>query len=297
MNDNQLKYCVLVSGNLGLIVLTYLIKKVNVEIIFTDTKSKEIINLAEELKIPCFIGNPRKSTNQVNNFIKNVTVDILLSVNYLFIIEENIIQLPRLYAINIHGSLLPKYRGRTPHVWAIINGEKETGITAHIIDKECDNGDIINQLVVPIDDNMTGADILKIFEQKYLLLIDSLFNELKNNSIKKKPQEKEKATYFGKRSPEDGLIDWNWQKERIKNWVRAQAFPYPGAFTFFNGMKVIIDKIEFTDLGFSYDIPNGTILKCEEVPYVKTPNGVIKTSSIRNVKCDLFIINEKFGNF
>lgn len=294
MDKNNLKYCILVSGNLGFIALNYLVNKTNIEIIFTDTKSTDISNLAKELKIPCFIGNPRKSVDLVNNFVSNKSIDILLSVNYLFIIEENIIQLPKLFAINIHGSLLPKYRGRTPHVWAIINGEKETGITAHILDKECDNGDIIKQLSIQIDDNMTGADILKMFTQKYLLIIDLIIEDIESNSINRIKQDKEKATYFGKRTPEDGLINWNWQKERIKNWVRAQSFPYPGAFTLYNKTKIIIDEIKFNDLGYSYDIPNGTIIKIDKLPFVKTPNGVIEIIKIRNAANTNFELNRKF---
>ena len=90
-------------------------------------------------------------------------------------------------------------------------------------------------------------------------------------------QDISKATYFGKRTPEDGQINWDWQKERIRNWVRAQANPYPGAFTFLNDNKIIINKIEYSDLGFQDTMDNGLVVAViDGTPYVKTQNGVVK---------------------
>ena len=89
-----------------------------------------------------------------------------------------------------------------------------------------------------------------------------------------------KATYFEKRTPEDGVINWNWHKERIQNWVRAQANPYPGAYSNIKGKKVVIDQVEFDDYGFKQTQPNGLIIT--EEPYrVKIPNGVIILMQIR----------------
>src|SRR5690606_38202127 len=115
--------------------------------------------------ITLFIGNPRNGRGHA--FLKNYSFDVLLSVNYLYLIEEDLIKMPRRFAINLHGSLLPKYRGRTPHVWAIINGEKKTGVTAHLITKGCDEGPIVSQIQIPIEIQDTGNDILNKFKQKY----------------------------------------------------------------------------------------------------------------------------------
>ena len=94
---------------------------------FTDTRSKEIVNFCIKNYIPYFIGNPRN--DKAVDFIKKFPTDVILSINYLFIINSDLIKLPRKYAINFHGSLLPKYRGRTPHIWSIINNEKETNVS------------------------------------------------------------------------------------------------------------------------------------------------------------------------
>lgn len=271
---SDLSLGLLVSGNLGLQVLRLLIKKYKIESVFTDQKSEEIINFASSHKIKLFVGNPREG--RASEFIKGLKIDILLSVNYLFLIEKDLISLPKKYAINIHGSLLPKYRGRTPHVWAIINNEKFAGITAHLIDEGCDSGNIIEQIRVPIKQNDTGNDILIKYQKLYPKLINRILKKAARGKLKTFPQDDLKATCFGKRIPEDGQVDWNWQKERIYNWVRALAHPYPGAFTYHNKIKFIFHKLSFSDLGFSYDQPNGLVLQAKsDRLFVKTSNGVI----------------------
>jgi len=189
---------------------------------------------------------------------------------------------------------LPKYRGRTPHVWSIINNEKLTGITAHLIDVGCDTGDIIEQFQIIIKNNDTGASILKKFNNKYYPLVESVLNKITTNQLVTVPQDNSKATYFGKRTPDDGLIDWEWQRERIYNWVRAQTFPYPGAFTFYLNNKVIIDWIELDDNGFDSITPNGTIVSKDPIR-VKTSNGLVKVTKLRNTIND-FSVNTKFEN-
>lgn len=271
-----MSYCVCVSGNLGLKVLVRLFNdKVPISCVLTDSKSNDIRMFCDVHMLKVYVGNPRdhKAIVWINN--NDIKFEYLLSINYLFILENDVLDLCQL-AINFHGSLLPKYRGRTPHVWAIINGEKECGITAHLMNSQCDDGDIIKQLHVSIDENDTGATILDKYNVLYPNFVLEIVNNIDKGVLTFCKQDKTKATYFGKRTPKDGHINWNWQKECIRNWVRAQANPYPGAFTYLGEHKIIINKIEFSDYGFSYDMPNGQVIDMQEkVPFVKTPNGVI----------------------
>jgi methionyl-tRNA formyltransferase len=112
-------------------------------------------------------------------------------------------------------------------------------------------------------------------------MIGIILTKIEKDKLNLNKQDHEKATFFGKRTPEDGRIDWNWQKERIYNWVRAQAYPYPGAFSYINNQKITIDKIQYSDLGFNNEMPNGLILQTKPNILVKTPNGVIKLLNIR----------------
>lgn len=269
---------ILCSGGLGEQTLEKLFENHVVNFVFTDLNSRGIIDFCKHNKLPVFIGNPRDG--RAEDFIAEQECEILISINYLFLIEKDVINLGRELSFNIHGSLLPKYRGRTPHVWSIINGEKFTGITAHVIDEGCDTGDILEQIKIPIGEKDTGNDILHKYASKYLPLIEKILFNYKKGILKPKKQNSENATYFGKRVPTDGLINWNWQRQRVYNWIRAQAYPYPGAFTYYKGKKITIDEAEYSDFGFDYSIENGTVLSVSPL-LIKTPNGVLEIISYR----------------
>ncbi len=282
---------VLASGGLGLSCLQKLPPDVNVICVLTDSKSQGIIEHAQRNDIPLFRGNPR--TGKAVEFLKAFEVEVILSVNYLFVIGKELIDCAGKYAFNIHGSLLPKYRGRTPHVWSIINNEPKTGLTIHLIDEGCDTGDIVLQKAFDITNDMTGADVLKRFEELYPSAINDVLATAAAGKIQSQTQDPAKATYFGKRTPEDGLINWHWQKERIYNWVRAQARPYPGAFSFYKASKIIIHKIEMNDSGFHYEEEDGKILDLVDgKPVIKTPNGAISLVDFELNSLEEFIKGE-----
>lgn len=287
---NNFSYGILASGALGLQCVASVYHKKQVNFVLTDKLSAGIIDFCKQHGIPVYVGNPRNG--KAIQFISAYTADVLLSINYLFIIEKDLILYPKKYAVNFHGSLLPKYRGRSPHIWAIINNETETGITAHLITEGCDEGDIIYQESIPIHPKATGADILELYEAKYPSIVNEVIDTLENEGLVLLKQDETKATWFGKRTPDDGAINWNWQKERIYNWVRAQAKPYPGSFTYYKDKKVIIHSIEFCDDGFIYDAPNGKILAGGSEPVIKTPNGAVKLINLETITPVLFIKNE-----
>lgn len=275
-----LRIGVLASGSLGYLTLEKIGRLITPLFIFTDRQSNDIIDYAKAHDISVLIGNPRQG--RATPILKCHPVDVIFSVNYLFLVEDDVLKHPCQYAINLHGSLLPKYRGRTPHVWAIINGEKETGVTAHLMDSGCDTGDMVAQIKIPIDGGDTGGSILNKFEQVYPDIILDLIENISQGSIYPVKQDHSMAVYFGKRSPEDGCIDWNWQVDRIYNWVRAQSHPYPGAFSYLKQNKIIIDKVSLSETGFSWDMPNGFVLDANPCPLVKVPNGVIRIDTIRD---------------
>ncbi len=284
---------ILCSGGLGLETLLKVAKDYSIQFILTDSNSKGIIDFATKNSIPFYAGNPRKGKGF--DFIKYFNVDVIASINYLFLIEEDIIKHSNALTFNIHGSLLPKYRGRTPHVWAIINGEIKTGITAHVVDKGCDTGMIIHQIEIPIDQDDTGAIMLEKYAKEYYPLIKKVLNDVSANQLKLKKQNEKEATYFGKRTPEDGEIDWNWNNENVRNWVRAQANPYPGAFTFYENQKVIIDKVSISDIITTKKQRNGEIIQIDPHVIIKTENGAVQLDTIRAESCT-FTLGKTLGN-
>lgn len=274
VESKNIRIGLLVSGNLGQICLSSIYETQHVMFVLTDSNSIEIQKFCTNNLIPYFVGNPRNGRGYT--FLQAIEVDIILSINYLFIIENDIISHPLRFAINFHGSKLPKYRGRTPHVWAIINGETEIGVTAHLITEECDAGAIVYQVPVLIDDQCSGADLLQKFCSIYPVMVKEVIKMVEVNKIELIDQIHKHATFFGKRTPDDGLISWNWQRQRINNWVRAQANPYPGAFTYLKQTKVIINKIIYSELGFDNSLANGFVLQGGDNPVIKTPNGGVE---------------------
>ncbi|TXD83957.1 methionyl-tRNA formyltransferase [Subsaximicrobium wynnwilliamsii] len=289
----MLRIGVLCSGNLGLDTLSKIVKEQSVSFVLTDNNSSDIIEFCETHNIPYYAGNPRNG--KASDFIKTFSVDVIASINYLFLIEADIIQHANLLTFNIHGSLLPKYRGRTPHVWAIINGETKAGITAHVIDAGCDTGKIIHQIEVPIEIEDTGANMLLKYAELYYPLVERVLEDLSSNQLKLITQDEDEASFYGKRTPADGEIDWNWPKETIRNWVRAQAYPYPGAFTFYGRDKIIIDKISFSEEIIDNSQPNGTLVKVKPKTLVKTKNGAVQLETIRPENCT-FAEGKLFSN-
>ena len=281
--NTEMNFGILASGHLGYSCVTSLWQKgIKPYFLCSDRSSSALISFAKENNLPMFVGNPRNGRGVSALTKLNVVPDLIVSINYLFLLDDDFIQFPVYGCINFHGSLLPRYRGRTPHVWAIINNEVKTGMTAHFIDKGCDTGPIILQHEIEIEPDHTGGDLLALYEREYPHLVEKTIRLFSNGNVPQGTlQDETKATYYGKRIPDDGLICWDWQRERIYNWVRAQAAPYPGAFCFYDEEKIIIDKIEFADHGYHFETANGTILESGLHPTVKTPNGSIRILTTR----------------
>jgi len=255
-------------------VLKAISDEVSLEFVCTDKGSENIRQRVNQLKIPLFVGNPREG--RAIKALGKLKIDVLLSVNYLFLVDQDLIDLAGIAAINFHGSLLPRYRGRTPHVWAIINGEEMSGITAHRIVQECDAGDILLQRSVLIEPDDSGASILAKFKTIYPDMIRDVIGLLQTGASFVS-QDHSLASFYGKRMPEDGRISWSWHRFRIRNWVRAQTPPYPGAFSDCDGQRVRIDWVRLSSMGFSGADADGLVLAVmEESFFVKAPDGVLE---------------------
>jgi methionyl-tRNA formyltransferase len=156
--------------------------------------------------------------------------DFLFSFYYRFMLPPEILALPRLGAFNMHGSLLPKYRGRVPVNWAIIHGERETGATLHEMVAKPDAGRLVDQLAVPILPNDTALDVFRKVTVAAETVLYRALPGLINGTAVLKPQNLAAGSYFGGRKPEDGRVHWHWNTAQVHNLIRAVAPPYPGAF-------------------------------------------------------------------
>ena len=157
--------------------------------------------------------------------------DFLFSFYYRHMLPVPILACARRGAFNMHGSLLPKYRGRVPVNWAILRGERETGATLHEMAAKPDAGRIVDQMAVPILPDDRAIDVFRKVTVAAEIVLDRALPALLEGSARLVPQDLAKGSYFGGRKPEDGRIDWSQDSRAIHDLVRAVAPPYPGAFT------------------------------------------------------------------
>ncbi|MCW7503704.1 methionyl-tRNA formyltransferase [Leptospira paudalimensis] len=264
-------------GALGQSCLSELINAgLNVTHVLThkELKSDSVDTLALENKIPFYYSDLRKDQILLHE-LKSKKIKYLISVNYRYIIPNQLLNSAE-YPLNIHGSLLPKYRGRAPHIWAIINGEAFTGVTCHIMEATVDTGPIYSQIKIPISAETTGNDIINEFKAIYPKVLSETLEKIDNQYIPT-PQKEEEATYFGKRIPEMGYIDILKSKKSILNFVRAQTRPYPGAYYFLpTGEKIIIYKIsEFNSNENQTNLFLGSIRKFNEGYLIGVSDGIL----------------------
>ncbi len=161
--------------------------------------------------------------------------DFLFSFYYRRMLSPTLLALPIRGALNMHGSLLPNYRGRAPVNWAVLHGESETGATLHYMAEKPDAGDIVAQTAVPILPDETARDVFDKVTAAAATTLDRVLPALLAGTAPRIVQDLSKGSYFGGRKPADGRIDWRQSARQIHNLVRAVAPPFPGAFTTIDG--------------------------------------------------------------
>jgi methionyl-tRNA formyltransferase len=200
---------------------------------------RSVSTLAEQYGIPVYEPESVNTPEWIER-IRSWEPDLILSFYYRNIIREEILNLPRLGAFNMHGSLLPRYRGRVPINWAVLHGETDTGVTLHRMVKRADAGDIVDQETVPIGPDETALIVFQKCVKAARRVLERQIDDITQGTAPRRKQDESHATYFGGRKPEDGRIDWTQDTGKIYNLIRAVAHPYPGAFTEVAGKKLII---------------------------------------------------------
>ena len=191
---------------------------------------ESVQKLAELHGIPTITpDNP--NVPEVEEQIRALQPDFFFSFYYREMLKAPLLGIPKHGALNMHGSLLPKYRGRVPVNWAIIRGETETGATLHYMTEKPDNGDIVAQQAVPILPNDTAHEVFQKVTVAAEMALDNVLPALLSGKAQALKQDLSKGAYFGGRKAEDGIINWSQSALDIHNLVRAVAPPYPGAMT------------------------------------------------------------------
>lgn len=219
---------------------------------FTPVKEKAL-----ELGLEVYQPDNINSTESVNK-LKELSPDCIVVIAFGQILKKEVLYLPKYGCINIHASLLPRYRGAAPINWAIINGEKETGITIMEMDEGLDTGDMLSSKAIPIreeDDSQSIHDKLSLLGGK--LIVDTL-EDFKSKSIISIPQDNDLSNYAPMLTKETGRIDWNRNGDNIINLIRGLK-PWPSAYMIYKGENIKIHKARKEER-FS-PLENGMVVK------------------------------------
>lgn len=195
-----------------------------------------VAKLCQDQQIPYITPDANQLIDLVPQ-LQKLAPDYLFSFYYRHMIPAELLACAKIGALNMHGSLLPKFRGRAPVNWAILHGATETGATLHMMEVKPDAGDIVGQSAVSIGPNETATDVFGKVSQAAVTVINQVLPELIQGRIPKKPNNLAQGSYFGGRKPADGQILWHQTAQQVHNLVRAVAPPYPGAFTDWQGQR------------------------------------------------------------
>lgn len=212
----------------------------------------------------------------LKRFIMAAKPDLLWITDYRYLLPFSLLSMAPLGVVNLHPSLLPKYRGRAPINWAILHGETTLGLTAHFVDEGMDTGDIIEQISFELKPEQDVAHALEILYPLYSKLTDRVLKYFRSGKVPRKPQDHTQATVFPRRRPKDGLIDWKQSNRSICNLVRAVASPYPGGFTVIDSCKIRVWKASLSPLPTSISPVPGMILhRAADGVHVQCGDGVL----------------------
>ena len=234
-------------------------------------------------------GIPVQEAASVNTpeslaWIQSLNPNLLLVVGWTQLLKPELLSVPQIAALGFHASLLPKYRGRAPINWAIINGETETGNTLMVLESGADEGDIVSQRRIPITEDDDCATLYHKVSLTECDMLDEVLPLISKGCMPRIKQDSRQSTVMPKRRPKDGIIDWSWSSRHLYNWIRALTHPYPGAFTHLLGQKISIWKASLEVPIRPLTMPVGSVQRsCDGYPLVVTGDGLLK---LLRVSCE-----------
>lgn len=271
MNKNKIIFFGL--NDYGESTLKYLLQhsmNISCVVIPIENRTKDFESICENKKIKLI--RVQKDWTEVQAELQSSKPDILVISSFSKILPREIIHYPRLGSLNVHPSLLPKYRGAHPIHWALLNDEKTTGVTIHTVEEKVDTGKILAQKEIPIlntdDINSLIAKTAKIGAELLLETLLVLFSTTK--TLNAHVQDEDIATFAPKRRPEDGKIEWKSDTRNIFNLIRSLKSPYPNAFSFTSSNE----KIEFEE-SFISKTPGTVLAKIQDHYLISTGDGVL----------------------
>jgi methionyl-tRNA formyltransferase len=234
------------------------------------------------------------NAEQTLNLVRKLEPELVFVVGWSQLVRDPFIAVAREGVFGMHPTLLPRHRGRAPIPWAILSGLARTGVTLfEIVDETADSGSIVGQAVVEIAPDDTATTLFDRLAQAHVELVREYVPQILAGTAPRVPQDPLRASSWPRRTPADGIIDWETRASYLHDWVRAQTRPYPGAFTFLGDEKVIVWRARPVEL--DADAPAGTILEeRSEGPVVACGEGALLLEEIESPAGPL-AVGERLG--
>jgi methionyl-tRNA formyltransferase len=214
--------------------------------------------------------------------IREVDPDLIFVVGWSQLVLDEFIGLPRDGVFGMHPTLLPRHRGRAAIPWAILSGLAKTGVTLfQIADGTADSGPIVGQVEVPIAPDETATTLYEKVTAAHLDLVREFVPKLLDGTAERLPQDTRRASSWPKRTPADGIIDWETRAPYLHDWVRAQTRPYPGAFTYLGEDKLVVWRARPVEL--DDEAPAGTVVAHDTGPVVACGEGGLVLEEVEGV--------------
>lgn len=282
-----MKAVVFAYHNIGMIGLEALIQeKFDIQAIFSHLDDPDeniwfgsVADWAKKNKIPVFFPQ-NVNTPEWIEMIRNISPEVIFSFYYRNLLSRDILMIPSVGSFNLHGSLLPAYRGRCPVNWVLVNGEQRTGVTLHHMVEGPDAGDIVGQKEVVIEFEDTAHILYQKLCMKTKELLGEMLPLIKKGIAPHVSQNLKQGSYYGGRRPEDGKIDWSWPVMKIYNLVRAVTEPYPGAFTYLSEGEKLFVWWALPEKGGVSKGPVGALEFEKDNVYVKASDGRLRLLDI-----------------
>jgi len=243
----------------------------------------------------------RINTSQAISLLEDLRPDLFVVIAYGQILSSGILNIPKIFSVNVHASLLPKYRGAAPINWALIKGEKTTGITAIKMAKEMDAGPIILQKEIEVSNDDTAITLEGKLSGMAAQLVLAVLSSLEENDYNLMPQDEDNIGFAPKLKKEDGRIDWNKPAWDIYNLIRG-CISWPGAFTYYKGklLKIYKARVSSQVRKFASSNPGEILEASKEGIVVSTGKGNIIIEELqiegkRRMKAEEFISGHKIS--
>lgn len=217
----------------------------------------------------------------VKSQISNYNPEVMFVVGWSRLVDTEVIEIPSKTALGMHPAPLPRGRGRAPIAWSLIQGLDETALSFFHLEDEADSGDIVGQVAIPIEANDDAKSIYEKVVKSGRKLIREYYPEFVTGNIPRNTQDESQATWWPKRSPEQGLIDWNRPPWEVYNWIRGQTRPYPGAYSFIGGEQITVWSAKPPEDEIAFVQPGELVYREDDVLGVGVWEGVIELTELQ----------------